>query len=260
MSKTGSNYERYNGDDRCQVERATGLGYINEVEMDAEFNDIKGALNQVIWRDGSAAMTGNLDMAGRNIQNLNQVTGNPVFLGAASIQNGLTVSGNPGSFNNGIIINNSFASYAPTSAFYGDMTVTGTINGMTMTNGTYTPEFTNTSGGSFAYIGQSGSYTQIGDLIICNIDIQGTLSGTPTATQFGVTLPFAASATEAGTGNIGYYGGIPNENGLYGYIAPSSSNVLLREGVNSTNTNDDIGTSTLDSLVYINLTVIYKKS
>lgn len=79
--------------------RVAGSAYTNGTtadgpELDAEMDDIATALTNSVTRDGSAAMTGNLNMGGNGITNLGSlsVTTN---LGAASLRAGAGASSAP---------------------------------------------------------------------------------------------------------------------------------------------------------------------
>lgn len=79
--------------------RVAGSAYTNGTtadgpELDAEMDDIATALTNSVTRDGSAAMTGNLNMGGNGITNLGSlsVTTN---LGAASLRAGAGTSSAP---------------------------------------------------------------------------------------------------------------------------------------------------------------------
>ena len=127
MSKVGSTYVRYNGDDRCAVEAVTGLGEVNSAEMDAEFNDFKGALNQIIWRDGSAAMTGNLDINSNQVLNLGTVTGSPTFTGGVTFDTTSVHNGGVSINGASTIVGNT--TQVGNNAITGNLAVTGDISG-----------------------------------------------------------------------------------------------------------------------------------
>lgn len=113
MSITSGVYTRYGGDDRCQQESATPPHEVNSANMDAEFNDFAGAINQTFFRDGSAAATGNWDMGGYNISNIGTISDNVTASGVWSFTSGANFGFGTYFFNaaTAVVFDSGFTSY-----------------------------------------------------------------------------------------------------------------------------------------------------
>lgn len=92
MSITNGVFTRDNGNDRCQQESSNPPHLVDSANMDAEFNDFAGAINQTFFRDGSAVATGNWNMGGFNVSNIGTFQGNVGFSDNVTFNSGSSVN------------------------------------------------------------------------------------------------------------------------------------------------------------------------
>jgi len=146
-----------------------------------------------------------------------------------------------------------------------------TFNGDTATanalddyeEGTYTPAFTS-SGASFSYSVQLGSYVKIGELVCCwfNITLNASPSGT-TSNQVTFNVPFATKAVDVSLysgGHIGHYFNIDLGSGTtVAYQLPSTSatQIELKEVGDNIGENGIVA-SELNSNAVIRGSVMYR--
>ena len=188
MSWNSGTFTLDGGDDRFEQEFLSDTN-VNDQSMDAQFLDVANGINLCFPADGSKVATGNWDMGGFNLLNLDRLEGNITFpdtisvLESVSIGTSLTVTG-AGSIFGGLSV------YGAPSLIDDDLTVTGTIiNSLMPVSGTYTPTIYGSAGaGTFDYSQQDGSYTQIGDDVWFTVHISGFWSSAPTG-DIRVSLP-----------------------------------------------------------------------
>jgi hypothetical protein len=162
---------------------------VNYQSVDAQFLDVANGINLCFPADGSKVATGNWDMGGFNLLNLDRLEGDVTFpdtitvLESVSVGTSLTVTG-AGSIFGGLSV------YGAPSLIDDDLTVTGTIiNPLMPVTGTFTPEIFGSAGaGTFEYSQQDGTYTQIGNDVWFTVHIAGFWSSAPTG-DIRVDLP-----------------------------------------------------------------------
>ena len=180
MSIINGVFVRDGGDDRCQQEAQTGTGEISSLNMDTEFNDFAGALNQCLFRDGSNVITANINFDGNNLLNVGQITGDVSMPGLVTFSGGLSSPGQA-NFGSGLNVFGSFSAYAASNLIDGDLLVTGEItNSLMPQSGTWTPTiYGSSTAGTFNYAQQTGTWTSIGDDVWFSLQITGNWTVSP---------------------------------------------------------------------------------
>ncbi len=116
---------------------------------------------------------------------------------------------------------------------------------------------TSNADGTFTMNEEVGQYTLIGNLVIYSVDINASISGSPTG-DLRVSLPFASDGTTSGSGNIGFYQGISSDKGVYVYIAAGDQHLTLQRASTTATTTVNASTD-VTSPFLLRATIIYVK-
>lgn len=244
---------KFSGDDILQQQKAS-LSKASAAHVDSIFVDLKNAMNNRLNRNGTKAMTGNLPMGNNDIVDIRDIiepryiTGNPTFTGDPIVSGTLAVSGHLS---------------ANSIGCGGDMTVGGNISGanvLSMVTSTYTPAVTTSnSDGTISMLEEVGQYTTIGNLVICSIDVNASISGSPTGFPR-ISLPFASDGFTSGAAHLGLYQGIASDKGVYGYIAAGDSYLTLQNADSANDFSSGVQMSDIGSNLLVRATIIYMKA
>jgi hypothetical protein len=275
MSWNSGTFTLDGGSDRFEQEFINNDN-VNYQSMDAQFSDVASGINLCFPADGSKVATGNWNMGGFELLNVDVITNlSAVTSDLCTFSNDVDIAGILEVDDN--VAFNSDLYLAGLAELFGGVAISGlvelagdlnmpgqnievdTINGIDApSTGTYTPTFAST-GGTFTYTSQQGNYTLIGDLVICTVNISANLTGTHTG-ELRIELPFACNATTAGSASVGYYEGLSNGTGFRGILFPLATSVGIYRDTTGLSYAEQMPMSDCESSINLTLTITYTKS